>query len=51
MNLTYLFKYEPIHFRSLFEEKVTLEDYLKLDESVILYYFQMWEEEEDPISK
>ena len=33
----------------IFEDKVTLEDYLKLDESVILYYFQMWQEEEDPI--
>ncbi|MBS4218846.1 HD domain-containing protein [Bacillus sp. FJAT-49711] len=45
----YTFKYEPTHFISLFEEKVTLEDYLKLDETVILYYFQMWEDEEDPI--
>src|SRR5690606_26572074 len=34
---------------SLFEEKVTLADYLKLDEAVILYYFQMWEDEEDCI--
>lgn len=46
---SYSFKYEPSHFVSLFEEKVTLADYLKLDESVILYYFQMWEEEEDSI--
>ncbi|GIN22414.1 HD domain-containing protein [Siminovitchia fordii] len=45
----YPFKKEPIHFRSLFEGNVTLEDYLKLDEPVILYYFHMWEEEEDPI--
>ncbi|MEK3888552.1 HD domain-containing protein [Bacillus sp. FSL K6-3431] len=44
---SYSFKYEPSHFVSLFEKKVTLSDYLKLDESVILYYFQMWEEEED----
>ena len=34
---------------SIFNEKVTLEDYLKLDESVILYYFQIWQEEADPI--
>ncbi|MBS4195904.1 HD domain-containing protein [Lederbergia citri] len=46
---SYTFKYEPTHFISLFEEKVTLEDYLKLDEAVILYYFQMWEDEEDYI--
>ena len=45
----YSFKYEPIHFTSIFNEKVTLEDYLKLDESVILYYFQIWQEEADPI--
>jgi HD superfamily phosphohydrolase len=45
----YFFKYEPIHFTSIFNEKVTLEDYLKLDESVILYYFQIWQEETDPV--
>ncbi|WP_040206909.1 HD domain-containing protein [Neobacillus jeddahensis] len=45
----YAFKYEPIHFTSIFHEKMTLEDYLKLDESVILYYFQIWQEEADPI--
>ncbi|MBP1915567.1 HD superfamily phosphohydrolase [Lederbergia galactosidilyticus] len=45
----YQFKSYPTHFISLFEEKVSLEDYLKLDEPVILYYFQMWEEEEDII--
>ena len=33
----------------MFETRVTLEDYLKLDESIILYYFQIWQEEEDPI--
>lgn len=45
----YVFKHDPIHFYSLFEEKVTLEDYLKLDEASILFYFQMWEEEDDRI--
>ncbi|WP_339165551.1 HD domain-containing protein [Siminovitchia sp. FSL H7-0308] len=48
-KLGYSFKKEPLHFQSLFEEKVTLADYLKLDEPVILYYFHMWEEEDDPI--
>ncbi|WHY86217.1 HD domain-containing protein [Neobacillus novalis] len=45
----YAFKYEPLHFTSIFHGRVTLEDYLKLDESVILYYFQIWQEEEDAI--
>ncbi|RST77030.1 HD domain-containing protein [Siminovitchia acidinfaciens] len=45
----YPFKKEPHHFQSLFEGNVTLDDYLKLDEPVILYYFHMWEEEEDQI--
>jgi uncharacterized protein len=45
----YSFKHHPIHFYSLFEEETTLEDYLKLDEAIILYYFQMWQEEEDAI--
>ncbi|MFE8701900.1 HD domain-containing protein [Cytobacillus sp. FJAT-54145] len=46
---SYSFKHDPIHFYSLFEEKVTLEDYLKLDEAIILFYFQMWESEEDTV--
>lgn len=45
----YTFKYEPIHFTSIFHENVTVADYLKLDESVIMYYFQIWQEEKDPI--
>jgi uncharacterized protein len=45
----YIFKQEPIHFYSLFEGKVTLSDYIRLDEAVILYYFQSWESEEDAI--
>ncbi|WP_078378572.1 HD domain-containing protein [Sutcliffiella halmapala] len=45
----YTFKHNPIHFYSLFEEKLALEDYIKLDEAVIMYYFQAWEEEEDSI--
>ncbi|MDG5471109.1 HD domain-containing protein [Jeotgalibacillus sp. ET6] len=45
----YTFAYEPYHFLSIFKGAVTLKDYVKLDESIILYYFQMWEEEEDPI--
>lgn len=45
----YTFKYNPIHFYTLFEHQVKLEDYLKLDEGVMTYYFQIWQEEDDPI--
>jgi HD superfamily phosphohydrolase len=45
----YSFKNEPIHFYSFFTEKVSLEDYLKLDESIIMFYFQIWQEEDDAI--
>ncbi|KAA0546151.1 HD domain-containing protein [Bacillus sp. BGMRC 2118] len=45
----YNFKTEPVHFYSLFEEEVNVKDYLKLDESIILFYFQAWMEEDDSI--
>lgn len=45
----YSFKLEPLHFVTLFKNEVSLSDYLKLDESVIHYYFQQWQEEKDPI--
>ncbi|TFE04193.1 HD domain-containing protein [Jeotgalibacillus salarius] len=45
----YQFAYEPRHFKSMFTGDVTLQDYLNLDESVVTYYFQMWEDEKDPI--
>ncbi|WML46289.1 HD domain-containing protein [Neobacillus sp. PS3-40] len=45
----YTFKYPPQHFYSFFEKREIVEDYLKLDEAVILYYFQIWQEEADPI--
>lgn len=45
----YPFKVEPIHFKSMFTSDITLADYIKLDEAVILYYFQMWLEEDDSI--
>jgi uncharacterized protein len=46
---SYSFALPPVHFYSLFEGKCTLEDYLKLDEAVFQYYFQIWQNEEDPI--
>ncbi len=45
----YSFKYAPVHFYSLFDGKGELDDYLRLDESMTLYYFQMWQDEDDPI--
>ena len=45
----YSFRSQPIHFYSMFNGEITLEDYIKLDEAIILYYFQMWQEEEDSI--
>ncbi|SET22751.1 hypothetical protein SAMN05421676_103277 [Salinibacillus kushneri] len=45
----YSFKLPPLHFETFFEGKPTLEDYLKLDESIVLYYFQIWKEEDDEI--
>ena len=45
----YSFKNEPVHFYSFFTDKVTLADYLKLDESIIMYYFQIWQDEDDSI--
>jgi HD superfamily phosphohydrolase len=43
------FKYAPHPLIKIFTGKMTLQDYLKLDESVILYFFQAWQEEEDTI--
>ena len=43
------FKLEPTHFVSFFKGEVVLEDYLKLDEGIVNYYFQLWQEENDPI--
>lgn len=46
---SYSFKLEPTHFISFFNKEVSVEEYLKLDESVVNYYFQLWQEEADPI--
>ena len=45
----YNFKLQPTHFLSFFLGKVSLKEYLKLDESIVHYYFQLWQEEEDNI--
>src|SRR5699024_12290063 len=43
----YTFKLKPFHFISFFNEDVGLDDYLKLDESIVFYYFQLWQEEDE----
>ncbi|RDW22301.1 hypothetical protein CWR48_00915 [Oceanobacillus arenosus] len=45
----FAFKLEPKHFLSFFNEDVKLADYLKLDDSIVFYYFQQWQEENDTI--
>ncbi|MCO7176290.1 HD domain-containing protein [Sporolactobacillus kofuensis] len=43
------FKYTPVPLIKIFEGTMVLRDYLKLDESVIMYFFQAWQEENDAI--
>ncbi|WLR49449.1 HD domain-containing protein [Halobacillus litoralis] len=45
----YNFKLEPVHFLSFFSGEPSLEEYLALDEAVVLYYFQTWMKEEDAV--
>lgn len=45
----YTFKLEPTHFLSFFKGDVSLKGYLKLDENIVYYYFQLWQEEDDDI--
>jgi hypothetical protein len=45
----YTFKLKPAHFMSFFTGDVQLDEYLKLDEGIVSYYFQLWQEEDDPI--
>lgn len=45
----YEFNLEPTHFLSLFAEDVAIEDYLLLDEPIVHFYFQQWQNESDDI--
>lgn len=45
----YLFKHAPSHFKPFFKNEITLEDYIALDESIMLTYIQFWMQEEDAI--
>ncbi|WP_085522579.1 HD domain-containing protein [Tuberibacillus sp. Marseille-P3662] len=45
----YRFQQKPGHLIPLFDDSLTLEQYIKLDEAVIMFYFQIWQDEEDSI--
>ena len=45
----YNFKQAPTYFIPFFNENVTVEDYLRLDEMVVNFYLQEWVHEEDEI--
>ncbi|WPK12572.1 HD domain-containing protein [Lysinibacillus louembei] len=45
----YSFKHAPSHFKPFFKNEITLEDYIALDESIMLTYIQFWMQEEDAI--
>ncbi|WP_047150737.1 HD domain-containing protein [Aneurinibacillus tyrosinisolvens] len=45
----YHFAKRPDHFISLFEGEIGLDDYLALDESVVLFYMGEWSKETDAI--
>ncbi len=45
----YRFQHQPVHFYSIFDGKISVEDYLQLDENIMMYYFQVWQKEDDTI--
>lgn len=45
----YSFEYDPVLLTPFFQVKIELDAYLALDESVIMYYFQLWRKESDDI--
>ncbi|ULG71769.1 HD domain-containing protein [Macrococcus brunensis] len=45
----YQFKSQPVHLLPFFEDAVSVQDYLRLDETVLFFYLQEWMDEEDAI--
>lgn len=45
----YQFSFEPHHFKNFFDNSFNLEEYLALDEGIVMTYFQAWMKEEDEI--
>ncbi|MGJ5972504.1 HD domain-containing protein, partial [Staphylococcus aureus] len=48
-NEGYEFKLHPHDFIPFFEETVTIEQYVELDEAVVTYYLEKWTKEDDAI--
>ncbi|WCK54390.1 HD domain-containing protein [Aneurinibacillus sp. Ricciae_BoGa-3] len=45
----YAFARKPDHFLTLFDQSISLDEYLALDESVVLFYMSEWCKEKDDI--
>ncbi|MGL4522503.1 MAG: HD domain-containing protein [Bacilli bacterium] len=45
----YDFAFKPVHFDSFFSDRIDLEEYIRLDESVMYFYFHEWTKETDAI--
>src|SRR5699024_329576 len=45
----YAFRFPPTHFKTFFTDNISLSDYLSLDESIMLFYFQQWTLADDSI--
>ena len=45
----YIFNCEPTHFKPFFAGQITLEQYLELDENILMTYIQFWMKEKDSI--
>jgi uncharacterized protein len=45
----YMFKQEPVHFKSFFDKTFDLKDYIALDEYILMTYFETWILEDDEI--
>jgi|SRR5690625_1825622 len=45
----YAFRFPPTHFKTFFTDNISLSEYLSLDESIMLFYFQQWTLEDDSI--
>ncbi|WJP97653.1 HD domain-containing protein [Macrococcus bovicus] len=45
----YQFKSPPVHLLPFFKDTVSVQDYLRLDETVLFFYLQEWMDEEDAI--
>lgn len=49
LHLNYAFQHDLILLRPLFQSTIQVRDYLRVDEAVIMYYWQVFQDEEDAI--